>query len=90
LEKFSNIKSQQSPTNGDQVVPCSQTDGRTGKRTTNLIVVFRNSAKVPKTCLYTCIDTCNHPLYSAVHPFSDATKRRRRWLTIARRRSLTN
>jgi hypothetical protein len=87
LEKFSNITFQQSPSNGNQVVACSQTDGRTDRRTTNLIVIFRNSAKAPK---HVFIYTCNHPLYSAVHPFSDATKRRRRWLTVASRRSLTN
>jgi hypothetical protein len=65
LEKFSNIKFQQNPPNGNQVVPCAQTDGRTGRRTTNLTVVFRNSAKASK---HVCTYTWNHPLYSAVHP----------------------
>jgi hypothetical protein len=47
FEKYSNISSQENPSSGNRVVPCGQTDERTG--ITKLIVAFRNFANAPKT-----------------------------------------
>ena len=50
FEKHSHIKFHENPSNRSRAVPCGRTGGRTGGRTdvTKLIVVFRNSANVPK------------------------------------------
>jgi hypothetical protein len=42
LEKYSDIKFQENPSSGNQLVPCGQTD------MTKLIIAFRNFANAPK------------------------------------------
>jgi hypothetical protein len=46
FEEVSNIKFNQNPSSGSQVVPCGQTD------MTKLIVAFRNFANGPKKLIY--------------------------------------
>jgi hypothetical protein len=50
FQKHSNIKFDENPSNGSRVVPCGQTDGRTGGKTdmTERRVAFRNLSYSPK------------------------------------------
>jgi hypothetical protein len=47
FEKYSNIKFHENIFSGSRVLPCVRTDGRTDM--TQLIVAFRNFAKVPES-----------------------------------------
>jgi hypothetical protein len=48
FEKSSDIKFNENPSTGSQVVPCRRTDGQMDLK---LIVAFLNFAKAPKNCI---------------------------------------
>ena len=57
FEKYPNIRFNENPSSGSQVVPCGRTDGQTDTR--KLRAAFRNFVKAPKN---SCIRQTNKQL----------------------------
>jgi len=66
FQKFSNIKFHENPSSESRVVPCRQTDGRTGMMM--LIVASRNFAKDLKNISFNTVSSVSPP---AVRPTRD-------------------